>query len=318
MRNISSSSFILLQRSPKAFSLSVFVGCLTCCVICAEVHFLFIFFIPPLQTQFPIQMMKGHSKINTRRKKKSQMYQSAPQMGTNLSLADLERLGKSFGFVVVGFCFGFWVLGFSLKTDKSKNSWIWLDRFSFEFFQSSTSASNFPGLETSFKGILTITGLLFPGKCSSNYPSAVKVAEKTDNFTFGFFLFLLRSHRVSLRQASQRRKCKKKKSICRTWFLCALVSLAPKTSFPWRFQLCKYSLRVSVWQWINRADAAHPAGFNPSLAVPFEGHSLSGDTGSYIDYVVAQVVSGPSWRLLGEWEENLNGISYHGWSLSGI
>lgn len=45
-------------------------------------------------------------------KEKSQMYQSAPQMGTNLSLADLERLGKSFGFVVVGFCFGFWGFGF--------------------------------------------------------------------------------------------------------------------------------------------------------------------------------------------------------------
>lgn len=78
------------------------------CYLCSSP---FIFFLPPLQTQFPIQMMKEHSKINPKRMKKSQMYQSAPQMGTNLSLADLERLGKSFGFVVVDFCFGFWVLG---------------------------------------------------------------------------------------------------------------------------------------------------------------------------------------------------------------
>lgn len=115
------------------------------CYLCSSP---FIFFLPPLQTQFPIQMMKEHSKINPKRMKKSQMYQSAPQMGTNLSLADLERLGKSFGFVVVGFCFGFWVLGVFLKTDKSKTSCIWLDRFSFGFFQSSTSASDFLALET--------------------------------------------------------------------------------------------------------------------------------------------------------------------------
>lgn len=56
-----------------------------------------------------MQMKTEHSKINPKKmKKKSQMYQPPPQMGTNLSLADLERLGKSFGFVVVGFCFGFW------------------------------------------------------------------------------------------------------------------------------------------------------------------------------------------------------------------
>lgn len=41
---------------------------------------------------------------------------------------------------------------------------------------------------------------------------------------------------------------------------------------------------------MNRAAAAHLAGFKPSLAVPSEGHSLSGDTGRCIDSVVAQVV----------------------------
>lgn len=122
-----------MQRSPKVFFIISFHRLFDMCCVFLCRSSLFIFFLPPLQTQFPMQMVKEHSKINPKRmKKKSQMYQSAPQMGTNLSSADLERLGKSLGFVV-GFCIGLWVFFFFFLTDKSKNSCIRLDRFSLSF-----------------------------------------------------------------------------------------------------------------------------------------------------------------------------------------
>lgn len=157
--------------------------------------------------------------------------------------------------------------------------------------------------------MLTIIRLLFPRKCSSNYPSAIKVAgKKKVSFTFGFFLFLLRSYGVSLKAGLPEKQSKT--IICRTFYFLCTGSFGSWDNFPLSSQLCKYSLRVCVWQWMNRAAAAHLAGFKPSLAVPSEGHSLSGDTGRCKWFW-------HSLRPLSAWEENLDGSSCHGWSLRG-
>lgn len=58
----------------------------------------------------------------------------------------------------------------------------------------------------------------------------MKVAEKKVNFTPGFFLFLLRSNSVLKGRLAE--EANAKNSICRTRFLCILVSLAHKTGFP--------------------------------------------------------------------------------------
>lgn len=162
--------------------------------------------------------------------------------------------------------------------------------------------------------MLTIIRLLFPRKCSSNYPSAIKVAgKKKSQFYFWIFLVSTQKLRVSLKAGLPEKQRQNQYLQDLLFSVYSSVWLTRQFSF----ELPAVQVQcVCDNEWTELLLLLILQGLTPVWLCPLRG-THSQETQAAASTLWLHKWFWHSLRLLGAWEENLDGSSCHGWSLRG-